>query len=105
MSETERKCETCKYWDADNACPANERLRIRYDENYDNIVPPHADLRWSECAAAVMGFENDNEEEEANLYGGKMAVFDGSAYFAVLYTRFDHICGEFQPKKEGERDG
>jgi hypothetical protein len=91
----EKRCENCIHWQIANACPASQRLKIRYDDNWEDIRPPHADLNWSVCDAAVPGFENDSVETEAVLFGGKMAVFDGSEYIAELWTRFDHVCGEW----------
>ena len=97
------RCEKCIHWDIANAEVAVERLPVRHDANWKIIKPPHADLNWAECAGAKKGFSARDSEEEAALYGGKMAVFDGSEYIAELWTRFDHICGMFQPRPTGTK--
>lgn len=99
MAKCEKRCENCANWDLANALPAEFRLRTRHDDDYEPIRPPHADLNWSHCSAAVEGFDNHDEAQEAKLYGGKMAVFDGSSYAAELWTRFDHICGEWRERE------
>lgn len=101
---TEFKCQNCARWDLVNACPATSRLAVRYrSEDLTDITPPHANLLWSKCSAAAEGFENDDAESEAKLFGGKMAVFDGSAYHAELWTRFDHLCSEYRVRVSHEK--
>lgn len=101
---TKFKCQNCARWDFANARPAASRLVVRYhSEDLTEILPLHANLLWSKCSAAAEGFENDDAEDEAKLYGGKMAVFDGSEYHAELWTRFDHLCSEYKVRVSHEK--
>lgn len=93
------RCSECKFWDIANAIVGSpdktcavDGWRSCPDEGHF-YKPPHANLRWAKCSAALEGW-GDGVHELAP----KMAVWDGSAYYAELLTRDDHICGEFQPR-------
>lgn len=92
---TDKTCETCRFWDLANAVPGHKRLTMRYDDDFEKVIPPHANLNWSECSAAVEGFEVEDTEKPHI----QMAVFDGSGYSACLYTRFDHFCAQHTERK------
>ena len=85
-------CKTCAHWELANAWAANDEMSrfSRWDSATDETVLPKSGLRWSRCARAEAGFDDDFDADNR-----KMAAWDGSRYYAELITREDFSCSEF----------
>lgn len=84
-------CKNCKHWAIADAHPANADASrfMKFDHEADEFVFPPSGLSWSRCLRAEAGFDDGFNPVER-----KMAVWDGSRYFAELVTREDFGCCE-----------
>lgn len=94
------RCKDCKFWKIAETRHGSPRADLTaealayLDDDERRGLKPHANLDWAECEAAIEGFDDDAHDKAP-----KMAVFDGSGYMANLWTRHDHICGEFRRRE------